>query len=120
MDSETSIHQLKKTVLNFCEERDWYQYHNSKDLSIGIITEASELLEHFRFKSKEQIGEMLADPQRRQMIGNELADVFFFVLCFAQMNDFDLSDELLNKMEINGRKYPVNVANGSNKKYTEL
>ena len=120
MDSETNIHQLKKTVQNFCEERGWDQYHNAKDLSIGIITESSELLEHFRFKSEEQIEEMLADPQRRQMIGNELADVFFFMLRFVQMNDFDLSDELLNKMEINGRKYPIDRAKGSNKKYTEL
>jgi len=97
MDSETNVFRLKKTVQNFCEERDWDQYHNAKDLSIGIVTEASELLDHFRFMSEEQIEGMFADPQKRKLVGEELADVLFFVLRFAQRFDYDLSEELQKK-----------------------
>ena len=57
MDHETNIQALKEKVKLFCEERDWDQYHNAKDLAIGIITESSELLEHFRFKSEKEIEE---------------------------------------------------------------
>ena len=59
MDSETKINELKEKVKKFSEERDWNQYHNPKDLAIGIITEASELLEHFRFKSEKEAEVML-------------------------------------------------------------
>ena len=54
MDDKTTINDLKERIRLFCEERDWDRYHNAKDLAIGIITEAAELLEHFRFKSNEE------------------------------------------------------------------
>lgn len=47
MDKKTNVQELKEMIKQFCEERDWDQYHNAKDLAIGIITEAAELLEHF-------------------------------------------------------------------------
>ncbi len=120
MDSETTIKQLKDIVQKFCEERDWDQFHNPKDLAIGVSTEAAELLDIFRFKTAEQMNEMLKDPGKREAIGEELADVLYFILRFCQMNGFDLSDELVRKIGKNSRKYPVEKSKGSNKKYTEL
>jgi len=58
MDEKAYLTELKEKVKNFCEERDWDQFHNAKDLAIGIITEASELLELFRFKTEKQVGDM--------------------------------------------------------------
>ena len=43
MDNTTTISDLKKIIQKFCEERDWDQFHNPKDLAIGISTEANEL-----------------------------------------------------------------------------
>jgi len=57
-DSSTTIKDLKDTVKKFCEDRDWDQFHNPKDLAIGIVTEASELLEIFRWKSLSEVEEM--------------------------------------------------------------
>ena len=97
----TSIEQLTQQVRTFCEERDWDQYHGPKDLAIGVITEASELLEHFRFQSEEQSLALLQDPKQREDIEDELADVLFFVLRFAQRFDVDLEKALMRKI---GRK----------------
>ncbi|MGC8651458.1 MAG: nucleotide pyrophosphohydrolase [Minisyncoccia bacterium] len=118
-DENTTIKELKNLVKNFCEERDWDKYHNPKDLAIGISTEANELLDIFRFKNKEEIKQMLKGTKRVD-IGEELADVFYFILRFSQMNNFDLSEELKKKLEKNDKKYPVDKAKGSNKKYDEL
>ena len=101
MDSETTINELKEVVKAFCEERDWDQYHNAKDISIGIITEASELLEHFRFKSEDEIEEMLNNTEKRMGISEEMADIFYFLLLFSNKYDFDLSNEFSNKMQTN-------------------
>ncbi|MCZ6820023.1 MAG: nucleotide pyrophosphohydrolase, partial [Calditrichaeota bacterium] len=54
-DSETTISELKDLVRSFVEERDWRQFHNGKDLAIGLSIEAAELLEHFRFKSVDEV-----------------------------------------------------------------
>lgn len=120
MDDKTNISVLKKKVKNFCDLRDWDQYHNAKEIAIGIITESSELLEHFRFKSEEEMEKMFKDPKKREQISEEVADVFYFLLRFAQMNNIDLTTEFNKKMEKNEKKYPVEKSKGSNKKYTEL
>jgi len=76
MDKKSSLQDLKEKVKTFCEERDWDQFHNPKDLAIGIITEASELLEHFRFKSKNEVKSML-NSNKRNEINEEIADILF-------------------------------------------
>ncbi|MFA5246290.1 MAG: nucleotide pyrophosphohydrolase [Candidatus Micrarchaeia archaeon] len=120
MDSKTDIAQLKKRVQKFCEERDWDQYHNAKDLAIGVSTEAAELLEHFRFKSEKEIEEMFKDAKKKGEITEEVADVFYFLLRLSQKYDIDLSDALENKILKNEKKYPIEKAKGSNKKYNEF
>ena len=119
MDQHTTVAQLKDIVEEFCEERDWGQFHPTKDLAIGVVTEAGELLDHFRFKSDREISEMMEEPMRREEIADELSDVLYFVLRFAQMNRFDLSEEFLRKMEKNRQKYPLHESKGSNRKYDE-
>lgn len=120
MDSETSIQELKEKIKKFCEERDWDQYHNAKELAIGIVTEASELLEHLRFKSYEEIDAFFNSLEKKQEMSEELADVLYFVLRLAQRYDIDLTTALNKKMEKNEKRYPVEKAKGSNKKYDEL
>lgn len=119
MDKKVNIYELKKLVQDFCEERDWDQFHNPKDLAIGISTEANELLDIFRFKSLEQMKEMMDKPQVKEKIQDELADTFFFILRFAQRNGIDLADALESKIKMNEKKYPKEKALGSNKKYNE-
>ena len=120
MDSNTSLASLKTKVKKFCEDRDWDQFHGAKDLAIGTITEAAELLEHFRFKNDEEIKEMFKNKKKREEIEDELADVLFFVVRFAQRYDIDLGKAAKRKLAKSGKKYPVSKAKGSNKKYTDL
>lgn len=120
MDHQTNLQQLKNKIKQFCEVRDWDKYHNAKELAIGIITESSELLEHFRFKSEKEIDEMFKRPEKKATISEEMADVFYFLLRLAQRYDIDLTTELHKKMEKNEQKYPIEKSKGSNKKYTEL
>ena len=71
MDNKTTIKKLKEEIRKFCELRDWDQYHNAKELAIGIVTEASELLEHFRFKSESQVDAMFQNISKRQDLTEE-------------------------------------------------
>jgi NTP pyrophosphatase (non-canonical NTP hydrolase) len=119
MDDKTNVKQLKEMVKAFCEERDWDQYHNAKDLAIGIITESSELLEHFRFKSESEVDDLFKEKIKKDEVSEEVADVLFFILRFAEKYHIDLSDELKKKLDKNVQKYPIEKAKGSNKKYTE-
>ncbi|MBI5872024.1 nucleotide pyrophosphohydrolase [archaeon] len=119
MDYNTNLAELKDKVKNFCEERDWDQYHNAKELAIGIVTEASELLEHFRFKSEKQVDEMFHDQKKREELSEEIADIFYFLLRISQRYNIDLSEELIRKIKLNENKYPAEKVRGLNKKYSE-
>lgn len=117
---EKTVKELIKKVQAFCEERDWDQFHNPKDLAIGISTEANELLDIFRFKSEKDMAGIFADAGKREHVEEELADTLFFVLRFAQMNDINLCSILDNKLKKNAEKYPVDKIKGKNLKYTEI
>lgn len=119
-DEETTVRDLKEIVRRFSQERNWDRFHNPKDLAIGIVTEGSELLEKFRFKSEAQANALLNSTSSRREINEELSDIFYFVLRFAQRYGIDLSTELGKKVKKNAVRYPVEKAKGSNKKYSEL
>ncbi|GAM11104.1 dCTP pyrophosphatase 1 [Geobacter sp. OR-1] len=120
MIDDKSLQDLMMRVKAFCEARDWDQFHGPKDLAIGVITEASELLEHFRFQSDEQALALLNDPHIREEIEDELADVLFFLLRFSQRFEVDLAAALHRKIAKSERKYPIEKAKGKNTKYTKL
>ena len=106
-DSHSTIEHLKKLVAQFCEQRNWDKEHKPKELAIGAVTEASELLEIFRFLSESACLTAVTDPETRQKIGEELADTLCFILRFAQMYHFDLTSCLKNKLAKNAVKYPA-------------
>ncbi len=120
MDDSTTIAHLKDCAQKFCDDRDWGQFDTAKDIAIGVITEASELLEMFRFKTEQEINDMLQQPERREKISEELADVLYFLLRFSQKYDIDLATEFSKKMIKNEKHYPIEKSKGVNKKYTEL
>jgi NTP pyrophosphatase (non-canonical NTP hydrolase) len=119
---------MLQEVQAFCQERDWDQYHDAKELAIGLVTESSELLEHFRFRSSEEFEQFFSASQatnpkmadKRVEIEDELADILFFLLRFAGRYKVDLSQALLRKIEKNRQKYPIEKSRGSNKKYDEF
>lgn len=107
MDEKVCIEEMKTWIRDFCEERNWGIYHQPKDLAIGAVTEASELLEVFRFLNREEELAAVEKPESRQAIADELADVLFFLLRFSDRFGFDLSESLKQKMVKNAKKYPV-------------
>ena len=111
--------ELNAEVREFCEQRDWRQYHTPKDLAIGLTTESSELLEQFRFKDREEQLALLDASESREQIEDEIGDILFFLLRFADVYDVDLESALMAKLEKNRARYPQEEYKGSNKKYDE-
>ncbi len=118
MDKETHIEELKEKVKDFCEKRDWDQFHNIKELAIDLSIEVSELLELFRWQNPEEIKETMKN--KREADEDEVADAMFDLLRIAQMNNIDLSEALDKKLEKTAKNYPVEKAKGSIKKYNEF
>lgn len=109
------IEEIIQELIKFRNERDWEQFHDSKNLSLAISIEAAELNELFLWKTIEE-----SEKVDRERIKEELADIFAFSFLLAQKHRFDVKEIILEKIKKNGIKYPVNKAKGSAKKYNEL
>ncbi|WP_449463013.1 nucleotide pyrophosphohydrolase [Tardisphaera miroshnichenkoae] len=118
-DAQVTVDGLKEAVKKFCDERDWGKFHTPKELAVGIVTESAELLQMFRFKSDEQVREMLQDQKRREQIGDELADALYFLLRFADVAGLGLSECLSSKLKKDAERYPADKLRGSNRRYDE-
>lgn len=112
----SEFNKLKEALIAFRDERDWEQFHDSKNLASAIGIESAELNELFLWKnSKEEI-----ESVDKERLSEELADVFSFAILLAEKNDLDISEIVLDKIKKNAKKYPVGKAKGTSKKYTEL
>lgn len=99
-------------LIKFRNERDWQKFHNSKDLALALNIESSELLELFLWKGNED-----ANPEK---LKEELADIFLYGLLILEKHGLDFEEILMEKIRINGEKYPASKAKGTSKKYNEL
>ncbi len=107
-----SITEISKKLLAFRDDRDWAQFHNPKDLALAINIEAGELLELYLWKDADQ-----ANPER---VKEELADIFSFAFLMADKYDLDIKEIIFDKIKSNNKKYPIEKAKGTAKKYNEL
>ncbi|RFA34256.1 nucleotide pyrophosphohydrolase [Virgibacillus dokdonensis] len=106
---------LIEHINQFRDERDWRQFHNPKDLAISLSLEAAELLEVFQWKTSEQ-----AIEENLENIKEELADVMIYALMLSNDLDLDVKEMILEKMQKNAQKYPVEKSRGRNLKYSNL
>jgi len=106
------IKTITEALINFRNERDWEQFHNPKDLALAINVEAGELLELYLWKN--------ANEANSEKIKEELADVFAYAFLLADKYQFDVTEIILEKIQKNAAKYPVEKAKGTAKKYNEL
>lgn len=109
---------MQKRVIEFRDVRDWEQFHNPKDLAVSLLLESAEFLEHFQWKSSDEIKQHL--KVKGNDVSDELADVLYWVLLIAHDMKIDLPKAFARKMAQNEKKYPVQKAKGKHAKYTEL
>lgn len=114
----SDLKDLTRKIKKFRDERNWKQFHSPKDVAISLVLEASEVLEHFQWKNEEEIKTHLKES--RVEIGEELADVFYWVLLMCEDFGIDIKEALDKKLKKNEEKYPIEKAKDKHTKYTKL
>lgn len=107
-----SIKEITSALTQFRDDRDWKQFHNSKDLALAISIESSELLELFLWKGNEDVS--------KEKLKDELADILSYCLLLAEKHQLSIPEIIKEKIEKNNLKYPADKAKGNATKYTEL
>lgn len=107
--------KLTEKLIQFRNERDWEQFHDSKNLAVALSLEAAELLELFLWTKDGKLPEVKKDDLK-----DEVADVFAYLLLIAEKHELDLEQITLEKIAKNAAKYPAEKARGTAQKYNEL
>jgi NTP pyrophosphatase (non-canonical NTP hydrolase) len=113
----SDLDKMQKRIVAFRDARDWKQFHNPKDMAISLVLEASEVIEHFQWKTQEEAETYL--KSHKGEVADELVDVMYWVLLMAHDLDIDIAESFDNKMAQNEAKYSVEKSKGNHKKYTE-
>jgi NTP pyrophosphatase (non-canonical NTP hydrolase) len=112
------LKELTKKIIKFRKDRDWEQFHTPKDLAISLSLEAGEVLEHFQWKSPKEIEAHI--KKHKEEIGDELGDVFNYLLLMSHDFQIDLVKAAEKKIKKSAQKYPIEKAKGKHTKYNKL
>lgn len=112
-----ALEALRQRLAKFADDRDWEQFHSPKNLSMALIAEAAELVEHFQWLS--EVDSRQLDAKKRAAVAMELADIFIFLIRIADKLDVDLLDAAWKKIEINETRYPPEKVKGCAKRASE-
>lgn len=115
-----NVENLNGRVQKFIEEREWDQFHSIKNLTMALNVESSELLEIFQWIKEEESNLVKSNSKLKEKVEDEIADIFIYLMRIAVKSEVDIEKAVLNKIEKNERKYPIEKAKGNAKKYTEF
>jgi dCTP diphosphatase len=114
------LRELQRALSDFAEQREWQHFHTPKNLAMALAGEAGEVLEIFQWLTPEQSQTVMRQDDQARHVRAELADVFAYLLQLADVLDVDLVAALHDKIAVNDRRYPVNLARGNADKYDRL
>ena len=110
---------LEKKIFEFSDDRNWDQFHSIKNLSMALSVESSELVELFQWMTEIESNNIATDNVKFPKVQDEIADIFIYLIRISSKLNINLEEAVLNKMEKNIAKYPVEQFIGSSKKYNE-
>lgn len=112
------IEEIRDSLRQFAAEREWDKFHSPKNLSAALAVEAGELLEHFQWLTDAESAAL--NENSREQVALEMADVFLYLVRLSDKLNVDLIEVARRKLALNAQKYPVQLAKGNAKKYTEF
>ena len=114
------VDQLKQLLRHFAKQRDWDKFHNPKNLAMALACESGELLEIFRWSTEAEANAAKHDKSMKEQVAHELADVLLNVIRLSDLMDINLTEAIMQKININEKKYPADLVRGSAKKQNHV
>jgi NTP pyrophosphatase (non-canonical NTP hydrolase) len=99
------LEAIRLRLQQFSAARDWDRFHSPKNLSMALIAEAAELVEHFQWLTEAESEEL--PPAQRKEVEMELADILIYLIKLAERLDVDLIRAVNKKIELNEQRFPV-------------
>ena len=110
----SDLEEIRRRLRAFADARDWDQFHSPKNLSMALVAEAGELVEHFQWLTEDASRSLPASE--RDAVALELADIQLYLVLLADRLGVDLAEAARRKIAINEERYPAAAVRGCAKK----
>jgi NTP pyrophosphatase (non-canonical NTP hydrolase) len=114
-----NVEEIRRRLAEFATGRNWDQFHTPKNLSMALAAEAAELLEIFQWLTDEQSKAIVNNQKEMALVRQEIADVFIYLTRLADKLGVDIEKAVLDKIEQNEKKYPIELAKDNATKYNK-
>jgi NTP pyrophosphatase (non-canonical NTP hydrolase) len=108
----TPLEVLVAELRHFVAERDWSQFHDPKNLTMLVASEAGELVAEYRWVPSAAADAHGRDPAARLRISAEIGDVGIALVLLCDRLGLDLIEVMRSKLARNREKYPVETSRG--------
>jgi NTP pyrophosphatase (non-canonical NTP hydrolase) len=114
-----NLFDIQQKLRKFARDRNWDQFHSPKNLSMALAAEAAELLEIFQWLTEEESKNIIKSKNELAEVKEEIADIFIYLVRLADKLNIDIEKEVLAKIALNEKKYPINLSKDNAVKYNK-
>ena len=114
----TNITSTRNRLRTFTGERDWGQFHFSKNLASILAIEAVDLLEKVQLLTEAPCRQLPADVL--DGVEDKVADVFPYLIRLSDKLGIKPIAAARAKIAVNANRYSIDKAHGTRKKYNEF
>lgn len=110
------MNKFQKQIKKFCEERNWSQFHNPKDLLLGIVEEIGEVRNVVKWEQDPKIIKEILLNNKKE-IKDAVGDIYWFLSLLANSCNVDIDEAIEMTIKDNEKRFPVKKTRG---KHTNL
>jgi dCTP diphosphatase len=100
------MNKYQKIIKKFVESRNWEQFHNPKDLLLGIVEEVGEVRNIVKWEQD-------MDKLKRVLIKNKIevedavGDIYWFLVLLANSCGVDIDKAIERTIKDNKKRFPI-------------
>ena len=100
------MNHYQEEIKQFCEERNWTQFHNVKDLLLGLVEEVGEFRNIIKWVNDPgDLKKVMAD--NKEEVKDAIGDLYWFLASLANVCGVDMDEAIRFTIEDNRKRYPV-------------
>lgn len=103
-----TLEGLRSQLRSFFEARDWRRFHAPKNIVMSLVSEAAELMQHFRWLSEDQSWKL--DPEVLADVRDEIGDVMINIVALCDELGLDPVEAAREKLQKIGTRFPLTPA----------
>ena len=100
------MNPYQEQIKKFCEERNWNQFHNPKDILLGIVEEVGEFRNIIKWEQNPEVIKKLLF-EKKDEVKDTVGDIFWFLSLLANSCDVDIDEAVQFTIEDNKRRFPI-------------